>query len=342
MDALPLPLSRADPVGALPMTPSDPVITPIIACSRCSSRMGELRVYRGQGSPDRADRKGSIVQTCSSTTCFYTIFHTPAYLVADAEQLLRRLINPTLGNSGVLRLAPPTPPRHDVTQSQAQPGMSQAPASTQSAINREECTSGSCTIRYGRKSARNKDCIELLCKPCCVRAADTAKLSGQPRMRCSAHKTTACPKCMSAPGSILFPSFLFCGCGSTQPPPSSQLSRSSAPVVVTMPSARSLAVPIERRWTADRDAQQQKQCNEKTGKELQKEIDDTKRRSVMFIIYHTANEEPFRLQVVAKTWPQLRLQDFPRVLKDMGLATDSYVDVFLPGSLSGWNTVTLD
>jgi hypothetical protein len=52
MDALPLPLS-------------DPVVTRVDSCVRCNSSMGPLRVYRGQGSPDRADRKGSIVQTVS-------------------------------------------------------------------------------------------------------------------------------------------------------------------------------------------------------------------------------------------------------------------------------------
>jgi hypothetical protein len=72
----------------------------------------------------------------------------------------------------------------------------------------------------------------------------------------------------------------------TQPPPSSQPSQVSAATAIP---SRGLAVPIERRWTANRDVQQQKQHHEKTGKELQKEMDDTKRRSVMFIIYHTVS-----------------------------------------------------
>ncbi|RXW14508.1 hypothetical protein EST38_g11345 [Candolleomyces aberdarensis] len=101
------------------------------------------------------------------------------------------------------------------------------------------------------------------------------------------------------------------GNGLTQPPPLSQPSHASTSAVPVNPS-RSLAVPLERRWMVNREVQKQKQQHEKTGKELQKEMDDTKRRSVTFVIYHTANEELFCLQVVVKTWPQLRLQDFPK------------------------------
>jgi hypothetical protein len=96
MDALPLPLSGpGDPMDALPMPPSDPVVTRIAACVRCSSRMGELRVYRGQGSPDRADRKGSIVQTVSSLIFVSSCTNAVSSALATAVSILSFTPQPT-------------------------------------------------------------------------------------------------------------------------------------------------------------------------------------------------------------------------------------------------------
>jgi hypothetical protein len=125
---------------------------------------------------------------CSS--CYWTLFHTPAYKYEDAQRLLNRLRYPGHPSGYPADLGPPEtfprapPPPSQPTPPAVQPAVPQ-PITTQG--NKIHCSNPNCRTLLGTRTQGSKTCVENKCKRCCKQAALYVAQNSQARKQCHAH-----------------------------------------------------------------------------------------------------------------------------------------------------------
>ena len=226
-----------------------------------------------------------LVNIFKCTTCHWTIFHTPPYLVEDAEWLLIRLKDPTnpAGHPTLLRPAPPPSP---LPQPPAINPTQNPPATQALNSNRIYCSNSTCVTKSGTRTPGNNECIAKLCLGCCKLSTAQARDSGIERTKCQAHKQPqvlqrvipqpqAVPQEHSPPPpsqpSIWLPSAV----ETPQPPPEP-----------TQPRRRPLAQPIAPAWANQQAAAEQEKISIKSLKIQQHEMDERRKRTCLLIVYH--------------------------------------------------------
>ncbi|KAF8965145.1 hypothetical protein BDZ97DRAFT_1918568 [Flammula alnicola] len=326
--------------------PPDPVINPVAVCSGksgrpCGAPMNPIRIYEGKGA--RPEMRGSIVQSCSS--CYWTVYHTPAYNYEDAKWLLNRLRYP--GHpSGIPRdLRPPEARPPAPTPPAPQPTLPPASELTAPQGNKVLCATHNCHTQAGTSTQGSKTCIEHKCKRCCIQACLSASRNGQARKQCNAHSqpqiflqqaptifaTGPVPSQASQPATPTFQPITENLPVDSVPLPSTQ-SQAPQPIIRLKP----LAQPVGGTWSARHDIAVQKTASTKNLKVQQHEIEERKKRTVILVVYHTNGEPPVRLDEYIPTFPHLRLSACQELVTELELQENTRID-FWQGS--EWITV---
>ncbi|KAF5315785.1 hypothetical protein D9611_004805 [Ephemerocybe angulata] len=314
-----------------PQLSQDPIVIPLTTCvkSECGKPMDGLRVYLGRGSEKNKANRGSICQTCPS--CFWTKMHTPPYLMEDAHSLLERLLNPDLGNQGRLRPAPPPSP----------------PSATQDTRRGVSCSNAQCYTAKGTRTAGNQNCVENMCRKCCKAAFMKASADGTARSKCQIHpgmnklvaRTSSQPPAAARPSSTPV--------NAVAPIPATQITATQVnPVIAPLPSQAgpsqapvpraSLAQPLS--WTAVYKRAHQETDTASSLKVMQQKAKDIRRRTVVFVIWHTAGDDPLELETYIETYPTVQLKSIPIFQSLPGMTDHMYLDVYEDGR---WKTVDM-
>ncbi|KAF5311325.1 hypothetical protein D9611_012560 [Ephemerocybe angulata] len=272
----------------------DPVVTSIHYCIKdgCGSRMGQLRVYQGSG---KRELRGAVCQTCTNKQCNWTKIFTDPYRLEDAEELVRRLKDPTLGNRGRLR-PPPTSP----------------PPSTQN--RRNPCANTSCFTNKGTRTLGNQSCIEDKCLSCCRDAHSRAVHDGTARLKCPIHNMSqVVPTARPEPFPLATQSLDIFDHDSQTPPSTQRAPAQPTPEPAPQPTqtqrprttrTQPLAQPLPPSWNLAYTQAHEKTDRVKNMKDHEQEMEEIRRRTVTFVIYHTAMEEPLEVEEYIELTPR--------------------------------------
>ncbi|KAF8957710.1 hypothetical protein BDZ97DRAFT_1762698 [Flammula alnicola] len=344
-----------------PPAATDPVVRPVAVCCGksgrpCGAPMNPIRIYEGKGT--RPEMRGAICQSCSS--CFWTVFHTPAYNYDDAQRLLHRLRYPGHATGYPADLRPPEKLARAPPPQSTPPALGAAlqPAATQPIAtqgNKIHCSNADCRTLSGTRTQGSKTCIENKCKRCCKQAALYAAQNFRARKQCHAHSQPELyAQQVTSPAAQAVSDL-------TQPQPPTQfvaqplvqsvvsLPRSviqpeNSPAVAVPPppplptQRRSLAQPMGGTWSSQHDTAVQKTQSLKSFKIQQHEIEERKKRTIMLIIYYLNGHPPLRLDQYIHIFPHFRLSACEELVKDLGLGENTRLDVWTG---SEWITVGL-
>ncbi|KAG6815159.1 hypothetical protein H0H93_010756 [Arthromyces matolae] len=336
---------------------ADPVVIPEVTCAitSCGGEMGGLRVCTGS---KKRERRGTLCQTCK--TCFYTVYYGQAYVFEDAKLLLLRILDPTNAihqQPYKLRASAPTI----------------APPATQT--GRVDCANPECFTKAGQRTQGSRSCAEHFCKTCCAAAAALAREEGRGRARCYTHSQAAVSEDQQARQTTTPPRPRTQGIhqhptptpptptptphtptpttAATQRLPSRLEARSTPPMRSnasaiqpsnqqqrqTLVPPRPLAQPLHPEWAGARSRALQENANSQASKVQKEAMEIQQKRTCSLVIWYQNSKPPLVLKHHVESFPHLQLSSCSKLLKNLNLTEDSYVDVFRGHE---WETVDLE